>query len=170
MKKIFLFMIAVFAVVATANAQKVDYKNPVKIDSIGTIEITLTKTVERNCYLWTDKNNNRCFTLNVNFFVKKGKDIVNITLINDKTISVKPYKTYTIDTGQLLGYVGWYGNKSVYYKDGYKPKFADAKQKVTYKEFYTVYPITEDDYNDMLNIGIKEIRVDGVKIQYNPMK
>lgn len=44
------------------------------------------------------------------------------------------------------------------------------KQKVTYKEFYTVYPITEDDYNDMLNIGIKEIRVDGVKIQYTPMK
>lgn len=168
MKKLLLLMTMIFAVVASANAEKTDYKNPVKIDSIGAIKVTKPANITRNCYLWTDKYNNHCFVININYFIKKGKDIVNLILNNETNVSLKPKKTYTLDTGQILGYMAWYGSHIEYFSGDYKPQYSNASTQVTYKEFFTVYPITEEEYNNILNNGIKDISVDGFEMTFKP--
>lgn len=171
MRKLLFILITLFS---TCNIfARTDYKNPIESEKIGTLIIQPNqyKEVERDLYLCKDKDNNYFIAINVNYFVKKNKDVLNIILNNNETFSLKLGKSFkqlkyffygnTFTARTTITTVGNYttANTTV------------SRDKFIWYDFYSAYPITKEQYSLICQYGIKEISVDGIyKITLNLIK
>jgi hypothetical protein len=147
---------------------KSDYKNPVESEKIYTMAIypTPNSKVERELFICTDKYENYYLNINVNYFVKKGKDKLEITLTNDSTYTLKLGESF-----KQLAYT-FYSEHSEIRANTTVSRIGNTtfvnttvgeyRQKYNYHNFYSAYPISIELYELIKEIGIKEIKVEGI--------
>lgn len=147
---------------------KSDYKNPVESQIVAELLIQPTKSpyynvVKRNIYLTTDKYDNHYLSINVNYFVKKNKDALEVSVgDNSFTLSFTSgfkqlaYSFYpenpTFAVTTIASTVGNYTTA----------KTTIYKQKYNYYEFYSVYLLTNEQYELIKENGIDKIAVEGI--------
>lgn len=149
MKRITAIIIALIIGFGIAFA-KSDYKNPVESQIVAELVIQPTQSpyynvVTRNMYIAIDKYDNHYLSINVNYFVKKGKDKLEITLANGDN--------YTLELASSF---------KQYAYSFYDISKTATVHKVAYYEFFSVYPLTNEQYELIKEQGIAEIAVEGI--------
>lgn len=157
MKRIITILIALIIGFGTALA-KSDYKNPIESQIVAELVIQPTSnkynTVKRSMYIATDKYDNHYLSINVNYFVNKGKDKLEITLADGNS--------YTLELATSF---------KQYAHSFYKISQTAEVNKIAYFEFFSVYPLTKEQYDIIKENGIEEIKVDGIyQITYKPIQ
>lgn len=147
MKQIITILIAL--IIGFGAYAKSDYKNPIESQKVAELVIQPTSnpynTVKRNMYLAVDKYDNHYISINVNYFVKKNKDNLELTLANGDTVTLEIASSF-----------------KQYAYSFYDISKTATVHKVAYFEFYSVYPISKELYNQIKEAGIEEIRVEGI--------
>lgn len=165
MKKFFIILIALIIGFGTALA-KSDYKNPVQSDKVAELVIQPNKfrEVKRDMFLAIDGYDNHFISINVNYFYKKGKDALEITLKDGseqviklgQSIKIKAYSFYPENpTYKVTTTATTVGNYTTAHT-------TITKQKYDYYEFYSIYPISKELYEQIVEVGIESIKVDGI--------
>ena len=163
MKRILILFITL--IIGFGAFAKSDYKEPVESDKVAELVIQPTKyrEVKRDMYVAVDRYDNYFISINVNYFVKKGKDALEVTFANgdtatlelDKSIKVKAYSYFpTNPTFRVTTTATTIGNYTT-------ATTTVTREKYDYYEFFSIYPITKEQYENIRENGIKEIRVEG---------
>ena len=157
MKRIITILIALIIGFGIAFA-KSDYKNPIESQIVAELVIQPTSnkynTVKRNMYLAVDKYDNHYISINVNYFVKKDKDNLELTLANGDSCTLELAKSF-----------------KQYAHSFYDISKTATIHKVAYYEFFSVYPLTNEQYELIKEAGITEIAVEGIyQITYKPIQ
>lgn len=148
---------------------KSDYKNPIESQPVAELVIQPTSnkynTVKRNMYVAVDKYDNYFISINVNYFKNKGKDAIQITFTNgdsvtlklDSSIKVKAYSYYPSNpTYRVTTTAHTVGNYTT-------ANTTVTREKYDYFEFFSIYPITKEQYELIKENGIESIRVEGIE-------
>lgn len=145
MKRILILFIAL--IIGFGAFAKSDYKEPVESQKVATLVIQPTKNsqVKRDMYVAVDKYDNHFISINVNYFVKKGKDALEVTFTNGDTATLELDKSIKVEADTYI-YVSDRLNIS----------------KQTYYQFFSIYPITAEQYEDIKDNGVEGIRVEGI--------
>ena len=145
MKRILILFIAL--IIGFGAFAKSDYKEPVESQKVAELVIQPTKyrEVKRDMYVAVDKYDNHFISINVNYFVNKGKDALEVTFINGDSATLELDKSIKVEADTYI-YVSDRLNIS----------------KQTYYQFFSIYPITAEQYEDIKENGIKEIKVEGI--------
>lgn len=128
---------------------KSDYKNPIESKPVAELVIQPTtnkyNTVKRNMYIAVDKYDNYFISINVNYFVNKGKDALEVTFTNGDTVTLELDKSIKVEADTF-----------------YDISKRMNLHKVTYYQYFSIYPITAEQYQLIKDNGIENIRVEGI--------
>lgn len=129
---------------------KSDYKNPIESKPVAELVIQPTtnkyNTVKRDMYIAVDKYDNYFISINVNYFKNKGKDAIQITFRNGDTATLELDKSIKVEADTYF-----------YISD----RLNISKQ--TYFQFFSIYPITKEQYEMIRDNGIESIKVEGIE-------
>lgn len=92
-----------------------------------------------------DKYENHYLSINVNYFVAKGKDKLIVTLNNGDSFTLELGKSFKQHTHNF-----------------YSISYTATIHKLGYYQFFSAYPLTPEQYNSIKDIGIKQIEVEGI--------
>lgn len=166
MKRITTLLIALIIGFGISFA-KSDYKEPIESNIVAELVIQPTtnkyNTVKRDMYVAVDKYDNHFISINVNYFKNKGKDDLQITVKGneyrlklDKSIKVKAYSFYPENpTYRVTTTAHTVGNYTTAHT-------TITKQKMDYYEFFSIYPISKELYELIKEVGIENVKVDGI--------
>ncbi len=146
MKRILILFIAL--IIGFGAFAKSDYKHPIESQPVAELVIQPTErynTVKRDMYVAVDAYDNHFISINVNYFKNKGKDDLEVTFTNGDTATLELDKSIKVEADTYY-----------YISD----KLNVSKQ--SYYQFFSIYPISKEQYDDIKENGIKEIRVEGI--------
>lgn len=145
MKRILILFIAL--IIGFGAFAKSDYKEPIESQKVAELVIQPTKykEVKRDMYVAVDKYDNHFISINVNYFVKKGKDALEVTFTNGDSATLQLDKSIKVEADTYI-YVSDRLNIS----------------KQTYYQFFSIYPITAEQYKDIKENGVDSIKVEGI--------
>lgn len=166
MKRFITILIAIIIGLGVGFA-KSDYSNPVESEIVTELVIqpAPNKTnVYRKMFIAVDSYDNHFISINVNYFYKKGKDDIQITLKDgseyriklEKSIKVKAYSFYPeIPSYNVTTTVSTVGNYTT-------ANTTITKQKYDYYDFYSIYVIPTELYEAIKEVGIEDMKVEGI--------
>lgn len=146
---------------------KSDYKNPIESQIVAELLIQPTSNphynvVERDMYLAIDKYDNHFISINVTYFYKKGKDNLNITLKNGDSFIVEPTKFISIKKG-TFGTGTYSATSRITTIGNYTTVSTTVKEnQIDFYDAYSIYQITAEQYNQILEAGLDKIAVEGI--------
>lgn len=164
MKRIFTILLAL--IIGFGCYAKTDYPNPIESNEIATLVIQPASNrlpVKRAVYLCSDKYDNHYLSINVNYFVNKNKDALEVTagdssftLDFTKGFKQLAYSFYPeVPTFTVTTTASTVGNYTT-------ARTRVHRDKYNYYEFYSVYLLTNEQYEVIKSNGIDSISVEGI--------